>query len=103
MATIAAHYAAEADYVAYRLCPRDGDDPERDRLIDRSDSLLGEAIELVKQIMNIPATSHAGLFAKLHVAWDEWPKTRRSEEGELYEDVTRSALLDAVRMAGVTA
>lgn len=80
-----------------------GDDPataEYERLIDESDRMNGEQTAVTDAMMATPATSAAGILAKMRVAVEIWPPGRPHEDTEYHEDVALAFMRDAVRLLG---
>ena len=81
---------------AYLAWAEDPDSVELTRLTKLSDNCTERLCDLTDAMMVTPATTLAGLRAKLEIAIELWPTT----EGELHEDVAIAFMHDAVRLLG---
>jgi hypothetical protein len=84
---------------AYLAWAEDPDSAELTRLNKISDDCTARLCDITDELMVTPASSLAGLRAKLEIAIELWPTT----EGELHEDVALAFMRDAVRLLGVSA
>ena len=67
-------------------------------LMEESDRLNTEATAILDRVMATPAVSPAGALAKLRMAASVWPLTKPAGDFEFHEDLSRDAILDAVRL-----
>jgi hypothetical protein len=62
------------------------------------DRLNEAAYDIVEEMMVTPATSLAGIIAKLKVGLDIWPKTKPPDALESHEEVAYAVMEDALRV-----
>jgi hypothetical protein len=66
--------------------------------IAESDRLGAIYTDLIGQMMETPATTLAGLLAKMRVGMDTWAPTKSPEDIDFDEEAARAFMADAVRL-----
>jgi len=65
---------------------------------DETDRLGAVSTDLIQQIMATPATTLAGLLAKMRVGMSAWAPAESPEDTDFDEDVACAVMADAVRL-----